>query len=181
MGNDLVACCKNKLYMVQNIQIIEPKQVEEEQKNENASIGFTRSPTQISFVFRNKVKPKKFSIDMDLKVISKINHYNTEIKSRSVQGVKYSLMERIKILENHLSQIPRKLKGNIMNVVTGDSNFTRECTHQLLSNSDEVLSHQDTTPLVVINKPLEGYQIDFLRRILFNEELLLKEMSEAIM
>ena len=66
-------------------------------------------------VFRNKVKPKKFSIDMDLKVISKINHYNTEIKSRSVQGVKYSLMERIKILENHLARIPRKLKGNVLN------------------------------------------------------------------
>lgn len=180
MGNDLVACCKKKIYTLHNIQMIESKQAEEEPRNETASIGFTRSPTQISFVVRNKVISKQFSLDKDIQVVSKINKYNTEVKSKSAQGFKLCLLERLKILENHLSQIP-KPKGNIKNVATGDSSFTRECTHQPLSNSDDTLSHQDTTPLVVINKPFEGYQIDFLRQILFKEELLLKEMSEAIM
>ena len=86
-------------------------------------------------------------------------------KSSSARGLKLTLKEKMNIIESLLVQMPKLKQSNIQ------SNFKFNSTIEPCKVAD----------FEIINQPLNQEQIAFIKKILFSEDLLLKEMTDSIM
>ena len=114
------------------------------------------------------------SFDQSTLIHSSEHKIVDDLKYHSVKDFKLPLIERIHILEKQLVHLPKiKVNPSSSSVAT-----TGSVLRSPFGSDLQITKRKD---FEVLNQPLTESQIDFLKKTLFNEELLLKEMTDSIM
>lgn len=181
MGNNIRSCCNNKDNNQISINVLPEtdRQIaysrNETKKNNETELRFSEGENPISFAINRNRLLSQMSFDHSTLIHSTSHKIIDDLKYHSAQDFKLPLIERIHILEKQLIHLPRiKVNPSSCSVATTESVI-------LQSPMDSELHIAKRKDFEIINKPLTESQIEFLKKTLFNEELLLKEMTDSIM
>lgn len=180
MGNHIRSCCNNKDTNQISINILPETDRRmtytrnQTKKNSERELHFSEGENPISFAINRNRLLSQMSFDQSTLIQSTDHKIGDDLKYHSVQDFKLPLIERIHILEKQLVHLPRlKVNPSSCSVAT-----TGSVLQSPFSSDLRVTKRKD---FEVLNQPLTEGQIEFLKKTLFNEELLLKEMTESIM
>lgn len=180
MGNHIRSCCTNKDNKQISINILPETNRQmtytrnKTKKNSERELHFSEGENPISFAINRNRLLSQMSFDQSTLIHSSEHKIVDDLKYHSVKDFKLPLIERIHILEKQLVHLPKiKVNPSSCSVATTGSVLQGPFGSDL-----QITKRKD---FEVLNQPLTESQIDFLKKTLFNEELLLKEMTDSIM
>lgn len=171
MGSGHLICCNKEIKTPIAINIIPdttPVQNTdainylENKDDDDTPLKFTSQDNPISFIINRNRIGLQYSFDQS----ALLQSFQKKIKLKkpsSARGFKMTLKEKMNNLESMLVQMPKLKQSNIQ------------------SSFKFTIEPSNITDFEIINKPLEQSQIDFIKRTLLKEDLLLKEMTDSIM